>query len=177
MDYTTHMALAVDILNSTGYLWTQISAQNSAPLINEGDMVCVKKRDDSLKKGDLIAIDFRKMFIIQRIVDIGEDEAWTKGDHSEKGPFCCRLKDVAGKVILVKKKEEILQIDNPLCERLHILITRLSLGRREKVINTGFFYRKFFHKLRRSMIKRLLRLEIILGKRYAKNLDPRLPIP
>ncbi|NQV03437.1 MAG: S24/S26 family peptidase [Bacteroidia bacterium] len=177
IDYTTEMILALDILNVNGYLWTRVKADNSAPLIREGDMICLKKSGKVLKKGDLVALDYQKLFIVQRIVGIQGDTIYTKADHSEKGPFRQAIGKVAGKVVVIKQEHDLLNIDNPLCDRIHLLITRLSVGRSKTNINTGFFYRKFFHKLRRSILKRLLKLELIIGKRYAKNVDPGLQIP
>ncbi|MFH1159975.1 MAG: S24/S26 family peptidase [bacterium] len=177
IDYTTEMILALDILNANGYLWTRVKANNSAPLINEGDMICLKKSGYALKKGDLVALDYQKLFIVQRIVKLSGETIYTKADHSEKGPFMQPIGIVAGKVVLIKKTQDLLNIDNRLCDRIHLLITRYSVGRSETYINTGFFYRKFFHKLRRSILKRLLKLEIIIGRKYAKNVDPGLQIP
>ncbi len=177
IEYTTEMTLALDILNVSGYLWTRVKADNSAPLIREGDMICLKKCGEMLKKGDLVAVDYHKIFIVQRIIKIDGDTVYTKADHSEKGPFSQEIGSIAGTVAYIKKEKELVNIDNPICDRIHLLIIRLSLGRSKVNINTGFFYRKFFHKLRRSILKRILKLELIIGKRYAKNVDPGVQIP
>lgn len=176
IDYTTEMILALDILNVTGYLWTRVKAENSAPLIREGEMICLKKSGKEMKKGDLVALDYQKLFIVQRIIEIRGDSVYTKADHSEKGPFRHEIDRIAGKVVIVKKGENVLNIDNWLCDRVNLLIIWLSLGRSKFNIKTGFFYQKFFHKLRRSMLKRLLYLELIIGKIDAKNIDPGLQI-
>lgn len=175
--YTTEMRLALDVMNATGYLWTRVRADNSAPLIREGDMICLRKTGPDVKKGDLVALDYRKLFIVQRIVDIRGDTIYTKADHSEKGPFNQVIGQVAGKVVYILKGKDLLNIDNPLCDRIHLLITGLSVGRSKINVNSGFFYRRFFHKLRRSLLKRLLKLELIIGKRYAKSIDPGVQIP
>ncbi|MBE0648452.1 MAG: hypothetical protein IH596_11785 [Bacteroidales bacterium] len=175
IEYTTEMTLALDILNVSGYLWTRVKADNSAPLIREGDMICLKKRGAALKEGDLVALDYHKLFIVQRIIRIEGDTLLTKADHSEKGPFNQKIEHVAGKVVCIKRGEEVVNIDNPACERVHRMILSLSVGRGKP--DTGFFYSKFFHKLRRSILKRALKLELIIGKRYAKNIDPGIQIP
>lgn len=175
IEYTTEMTLALDILNVNGYLWTRVKADNSAPLIREGDMICLKKHGGTLKEGDLVALDYHKLFIVQRIIGIQDDTLITKADHSEKGPFNQEIGIVAGKVVYIKKGQEIVNIDNRACERIHRMILRLSVGRGKP--DTGFFYSKFFHKLRRSLLKRTLKLELIIGKRYAKNIDPGIQLP
>lgn len=177
IDYTTEMILALDILNVNGYLWTRVKADNSAPLIREGDMICLKKCGKELKKGDLVAVDYHKIFIIQRIIEIDGDTVYTKADHSEKGPFSQEIGNIAGKVAYIKKEKNLVNIDNPICDLIHLLIIWLSVGRSKVNTASGFFYRKFFHKLRRSMLKRILKLELIIGKKYAKNVDPGLQIP
>jgi hypothetical protein len=177
IDYTTEMTLALDILNINGYLWTRVKADNSAPLIREGDMICLKKCGELLKRGDLVAVDYHKIFIVQRIIKIDGDTVFTKADHSEKGPFSQEIGTIAGKVAYIKNGKNLVNIDNPICKRIHLLIIKLSLGRSKVNTNPGFFYRKFFHKLRRSMLKRILKLELIIGKRYAKKVDPEVQIP
>jgi len=177
LEYTTEMKLALDILKVQGYLWTRVRADNSAPLITEGDMICLKRCGDTPKKGDLVALDCRKLFIVQRIVGTEGSDLLTKADHSEKGPHRKSIDEVAGKVVLIKKGVTLLNIGNLLCDLIHRWIVRLSLGRSEIRRQTGFFYRKFFHKLRRSLLKRLLLLELTIGKIYAKHVDPGIQIP
>lgn len=176
-DLTSEMSLALDILNTGGYLWTSVKADNSAPLIREGDFICLREAGRSFRKGDLVALDCRKMFIVQRIVGVGEDVVYTKADHSEKGPFSQETGMVAGKVVLVKKGKDLVSIDNPFGNLIHPLIVRLSLGRSRVNTRSGFFYRTFFHKLRRSALKRLLTLELIIGKEYARHHDPGIQVP
>ncbi|MFC2102781.1 S24 family peptidase, partial [Bacteroidota bacterium] len=124
IEYTTEMTLALDILNVSGYLWTRVKADNSAPLIREGDMICIKKSGEPLKEGDLVALDYHKLFIVQRIIGIQGDTLITKADHSEKGPFSQEIENVAGKVVYIKKGDEMVNIDNRACERIHRIILR-----------------------------------------------------
>lgn len=174
---TSEISLALGILNDVGYLWTKVKADNSAPLICEGDYICLKNAGRPFGIGDLVALDCLKMFIVQRIVGVGKDVIFTKADHSEKGPFSQEAASVAGKVVLVKKGKYIVSVDNPFSSRLHMLIVRLSVGRSRVNTGSGFFYGTFFHKLRRSALKRLLSLELITGKRYAKHHDPGVQVP
>ncbi len=176
LEYTTEMKLALDILNKKGYLWTGILATTSAPLICNGDMICMKIPNDNLKIGDLVATTSHKMFIVQRIIEISGSKYRTKADISEKGPFEFAREDIIARVVMVSHQGTIININNKISARINRNIARLSIKRTVQYDNSGFFYRPFFQNLRRSFIKRLLKLVKITGKTDEKNLDPEIQV-
>ncbi|MBN1197781.1 MAG: hypothetical protein JXA23_00420 [Bacteroidales bacterium] len=175
-DHTIDVKLALEILQTQGFLWTKVTANNSKPLIIEGDMICLKACNGPFKPGDLIATDSLKMFIVQRILQMNGDQYLTKADMSLKGPFSCTRDKIIAKVALIKHKDQYIDIDNPWSGRLNRIISHLSYKRTSEFDNTSFRYRPFFQRLRRSVMKRLLKFEKITCTTHEKKIRPELQI-
>lgn len=175
-DHTVQIKLALEILRSQGFLWTKVTANNSKPLIVEGDMICLKATDGQLKPGDLIATDSLKMFIVQRILKIDGQQYVTKADMSLKGPFTCTRDKIIARVVLIRHGDQYIKIDSPWAASLNRIISHLSYKRTSAFDNTSFRYHPFFQRQRRSLMKRLLKLEKITCTVHEKNISSELQI-
>lgn len=172
--HTRELKLAMDLLYTAGYLWTSALAENSKPLINEGDMICFKKKKDNFKVGDLVVIDSLNFFIVQRIIAVCNNTYKTKADLSAKGPFEFDESKIIAKVVAVNQDEVFVNIDTKLSNSINKAIAYLSAKGSAKFLNKGFFYKPFFKRLRRSAIKRLLKAEYIIGKTDEKRLNTKI---
>lgn len=170
-EHTVEMQLALEILEKKGWLWTKVTANNSKPLILEDDTVCLKKLDSDMRVGDLVAMDSLKMIIIHRILKINGNEITTKADISDKGPFTYNSDRVIGRVVIVKNKDVYIKIDTRTAIFINRIIARLSYNRSVEFRKKNLFYYPFFMRLRRSMMKRLLKLEKYLGKTNETKLN------
>jgi|GEM_PF-1044097 len=175
-DHTVQIKLALEILQSQGFLWTKVTANNSKPLIVEGDMICLKATDGPFSPGDLVATDSLKMFIVQRILKIDGEQYLTKADMSLKGPFTCTRDKIIARVVMIRHGNQYIKIDTPWAGRLNRIISHLSFKRTAAFDHSGFLYHPFFQRQRRSVMKRLLRLEKITCTVHEKNIRPELQI-
>jgi len=170
-DHTIQVKLALEILQKKSVFWTRVSANNSKPLIFDGDMICLKSIEGELKVGDLVALDSLKMFIVQRILKINGDQFTTKADMSDRGPFTFERDKIVARAAIIKSGDKYYDIDTKTSAALNRMIASLSYNRSLEFKNKNLFYRPFFMRLKRSAMKRLLKLEKYLGKTDDARID------
>jgi len=116
-------------------IYATASGMSMYPFLKTGDKLKIAPiREDEIKLGDMIAVDRRSKgawFTCHRVVKISEDKRYyfTKGDfHKEGLDEPVTAKDIAGKIVLVRRKNLEIDLERELWKYINRTIAKLSLS-------------------------------------------------
>jgi len=94
------------------------------PLIRAKDKIHIEiiKPNQQLHLGDVVVFPFHGQLLCHRIVWINKNAVITKGDNTWRGEMVKPLKNIIGRVILVKRRRQIFDFQNRNIQLLNFLL-------------------------------------------------------
>jgi signal peptidase I len=107
-DVYQHIAqgLVRESLSSHGFARLRVISNSMTPLLNIDDFVIIEQSSiKEYQRGDIVVFDRKGEFITHRLVRMGEDEWYTKGDRFHFLDEPVSVDDLVGKVIEIESRD------------------------------------------------------------------------
>jgi signal peptidase I len=112
---TIYQDIAQDLVRESlslhGFTRLRVISDSMSPMINVDDFVVIEQTSrKEYERGDIVVIDRKGKFVTHRLVRLGEDKWYTKGDrfHSLDEPIS--IDDLIGRVVQIDRKDNQLNL-------------------------------------------------------------------
>jgi len=115
-------------LRKTGFARFRVISNSMLPIIHKGDWIEVGmvKEYISPKVGDIILYRRPNDFVLHRVVKIGGDLIWTKGDRNRTIDHPIKHSDVIAVLTKIQKSGFWLDLKNPIFHSINRSIGKIS---------------------------------------------------
>ena len=177
MNANVEVTLATDLLQRGHTIQTNVFFRIAHPLIGESDSLAIAPVQPTTAArlvGRLVAVNFGKSFIVQRVVgrDAAGGQVYIKSDLTRNAPTAVPLQTVVGQVTEVRKASCALRLEGRAGRAFGRMVAALSIrlvDREGLPVAIGTARRRFF----RSIIKLLFAIQWQVCKR---SLSPPHPL-